>query len=72
MADSSHFPPDQDFDLSEKLQEIFTHLPDLDLDKDSVETLDHEVRSAIAKITGGLSPVELGKAYFDWCGACGC
>ena len=66
MADSSHFPPDQDFDLSEKLQEIFTHLPDLDLDKDSVETLDHEVRSAIAKITGGLSPVELGKAYFDW------
>lgn len=69
MADSSQFFGDtgssgQEF--AEKIQEIFSKLPDLDLGEDGAETLDHEVRAALAKVTGGLSPVQLVSAYFDW------
>jgi len=64
MVDSSQFSNDQDF--AEKIQEILNHLPDIDLDEDSSRTIDHEVRSALAQLTGGLSPVQLTTAYIDW------
>lgn len=36
------------------------------LNADNARTFDNEVRAAIARVTRGMSPVELGLAYLDW------
>src|SRR5690554_3668754 len=69
MADSSGFDNEQhssERGFAEQIQEIFRKLPEVDIDDDSGQTLDHEVRALLGRLTAGLSPVQLVSAYFDW------
>lgn len=51
-------------DFVERIRELFANLPGRD--EDAAAALDTDVRAAISKITGGMSPIQLVNAYFDW------
>ncbi len=51
-------------DFAEQISGILSSIPSMD--EESAAKLDTDVRASISKITGGMSPIQLLNAYFDW------
>jgi len=60
MSENERLPAD----FAEQIKGILSSIPSLD--QDSATKLDTDVRAAISKLTGGMSPIQLLNAYFDW------